>query len=180
MGRGLCIDPVALERRSFRFDTSINPESVELADGWVVDGCVETRGVAELLDREGLRTIRVRGALSTKVERACDRCIDPCSREIDDRFELYFYPEGAIEEGGEHSIGDEETEVGFYEPSGLGLAQVMRDQLNASLPMRWLCKAECPGMCPVCGTNRNTAQCDCENEFEDPRWDALRRLATKR
>jgi uncharacterized protein len=42
--------------------------------------------------------------------------------------------------------------------------------------MQLLCKPECAGLCPQCGTNRNTKPCDCAQKFEDPRWDALKKL----
>ena len=33
--------------------------------------------------------------------------------------------------------------------------------LLTQLPMRFLCKEDCLGLCPVCGTNRNKSLCTC-------------------
>ena len=35
--------------------------------------------------------------------------------------------------------------------------------------MKPLCRDECRGLCPVCGTNLNRATCDCRRDWEDPR-----------
>jgi uncharacterized protein len=53
------------------------------------------------------------------------------------------------------------------------LEDVLREQVLLSLPARTLCKADCKGLCPHCGVDRNTQTCTCaEAEFE-PRWEAL-------
>jgi uncharacterized protein len=42
-----------------------------------------------------------------------------------------------------------------------------------TLPARVLCQADCKGLCPHCGQNLNTAQCNCQAAAADPRWNAL-------
>ena len=42
-----------------------------------------------------------------------------------------------------------------------------------------LCRADCKGLCPSCGTNLNRATCDCTRQWEDPRFAALKELRTK-
>jgi uncharacterized protein len=44
------------------------------------------------------------------------------------------------------------------------------------MPMKPLCFAACKGICPECGTNRNTAPCDCNPQFVDPRLAGLKKL----
>jgi uncharacterized protein len=39
-----------------------------------------------------------------------------------------------------------------------------------------LCRAECAGLCPVCGVDRNDEACSCETEIRDQRWAALDQL----
>ncbi len=38
-----------------------------------------------------------------------------------------------------------------------------KNQIILEFPDRFLCKADCKGLCPVCGCNRNEKECDCEN-----------------
>ena len=35
------------------------------------------------------------------------------------------------------------------------------DALLLEMPMRFLCKPDCKGLCPVCGRNRNIESCTC-------------------
>lgn len=56
------------------------------------------------------------------------------------------------------------------------LDQHLRDLIALEVPMKPMCRADCRGLCPRCGTNLNDGQCDCRSEREDPRWDALRKL----
>ncbi|MGB6974060.1 MAG: DUF177 domain-containing protein [Terracidiphilus sp.] len=45
------------------------------------------------------------------------------------------------------------------------------------MPARTLCKADCKGLCPRCGKNRNVEPCDCAEGESDPRWQALEDLS---
>ena len=80
---------------------------------------------------------------------------------------------------GERAITADETEIGYYEESGLLLEDVVREQVLLSLPSRTLCTADCKGLCPRCGQNLNQAKCTCDEAPADPRWNALAGLADK-
>ncbi len=179
MDRRLFIDAAALECQPLLFEAAIRPSLLDLTEGWAAAGQVEVCGKAELLDSDGLRTIRIRGELRVGVSHACDRCLQDLRQDFDDRFELYFYPMETIEQGGEVAIGRDETEVGFYQDGGVSLVDVVREQLLLWLPARSLCDPDCKGICPVCGSNRNIVHCDCREAFADPRWEGLRHLSYK-
>jgi uncharacterized protein len=52
-----------------------------------------------------------------------------------------------------------------YDIKGLNsvtIDQDVRDELIADHPIRILCKADCRGLCPLCGVNLNQGQCDCK------------------
>ena len=48
--------------------------------------------------------------------------------------------------------------------------------LLLNLPEQVLCKEDCKGLCPECGTNLNLKDCDCGDKDIDPRWAALKNL----
>ena len=52
----------------------------------------------------------------------------------------------------------------------------MRQLLVLNAPQRSLCRPDCRGICPQCGTNLNTGSCDCDKEDIDPRLAPLRNL----
>jgi uncharacterized protein len=76
-------------------------------------------------------------------------------------------------EPGEHAITEDETEIGYYEISGLLLEDAVREQVLLALPGRTLCRQDCQGLCPQCGANRNRTNCGCVQPVVDSRWKAL-------
>jgi uncharacterized protein len=69
-----------------------------------------------------------------------------------------------------------EGETYRLDHDALDLQPLVRDALVLDLPHTPLCGPECRGLCPNCGTDRNTSSCDCETHDTDPRWAALRSL----
>ena len=45
----------------------------------------------------------------------------------------------------------------------LELDDEIRQEIILDYPVKILCKAECRGLCPNCGQNLNTGECDCEH-----------------
>ena len=45
-----------------------------------------------------------------------------------------------------------------------------------ALPDKILCRADCAGLCPVCGVDLNAEPHEHEGEESDPRWAALAEL----
>ncbi len=43
----------------------------------------------------------------------------------------------------------------------LTIDQDVRDEIIAEHPIRILCRPDCKGLCPFCGTNLNNESCDC-------------------
>ncbi|HEY0163181.1 MAG TPA: DUF177 domain-containing protein [Edaphobacter sp.] len=123
--------------------------------------------------------IRLRASYHGDFEILCARCVDPVPQSLSGEFDLIFRPSDADHESGEHSISPDETEIGYYEESGLLLEDVVREQVLLSLPTRTLCKPDCKGLCPRCGQNLNLATCSCDQTPSDSRWNALAGLADK-
>jgi DUF177 domain-containing protein len=74
--------------------------------------------------------------------------------------------------------GEEELSSPYVVDELLDLAAWARDALALAVPSKLLCRADCAGLCPVCGVSLNDADPD-EHRHEtggDPRWDKLREL----
>jgi uncharacterized protein len=135
-------------------------------------------------DRDRFRLI---GRVRTELELACSRCLEPFSMPIDREFDLRYLPAGSAEQGGNADDDDEGNEVEdddvamtFYRDEQIDLNELLREQFYLALPMKPLCRDDCQGLCPQCGTNRNTAPCDCTPQWEDPRLAGLKTLLEKR
>ena len=126
---------------------------------------------------------RLVGTVKTELELACSRCLEPYRMPIDREFDLRYLPATATEHGSDDDHEDEGEEVEdddvamtFYRDEQIDLNELLREQFYLALPMKPLCRDDCQGICPQCGTNRNTAPCDCHPQWEDPRMASLKTL----
>jgi uncharacterized protein len=176
VGRSLLIDASHLERRNLEFDVSFEPPALSLPDNWKLATELHAEGVAELLDRHGSRTIRIKGRIAGRLENTCARCLRRLEETLGGDFELYYYPTSFDSQGEETSLSRDDADVGYYDEPGLPLLDAIHEQILLWLPMRGLCRDDCQGICPQCGVDRNEMQCRCRVESRDDRWAALRRL----
>lgn len=72
--------------------------------------------------------------------------------------------------------GDEELKTPYVVDLQLDLSGWARDALALDLPDQILCRADCAGLCPVCGKDLNVEPHEHEDEAVDPRWAALEAL----
>ncbi len=68
---------------------------------------------------------------------------------------------------------DADLELYGYRGDEVDLEPLFRDLLLLAVPFAPLCEAECKGLCPSCGINRNRTTCQCTPAI-DPRWEALK------
>ena len=71
---------------------------------------------------------------------------------------------------------DEEMTTEYVEGNMLDVSGWARDAVVLALPDKILCRADCAGLCPVCGKNLNEEPHAHEEEHGDPRWAALEAL----
>jgi uncharacterized protein len=120
--------------------------------------------------------VRLTGRLTTRLQLACSRCLEPFEVPVDSPIDVLFLPAAANVGSGEEEVASEDLGVSFYKDDTIDLGDVMREQFFLSLPMKPLCQPECRGLCPECGINRNRETCACQTEWVDPRFEALKRL----
>jgi uncharacterized protein len=128
------------------------------------------------IDRQEPGRYRVAGHLTGEVEVSCSRCVEPFTLPIGSDFDLRYVPRSENVGEGEREVGEDDLATAFYDGDEIDLGHLIMEQFQLSLPMKALCKDDCKGLCPNCGTNLNTGSCDCNAKWEDPRFAALRNL----
>ncbi len=120
------------------------------------------------------RDLRLGGTVETVLRCRCCRCLREFSRRVSSSFDLLYLPQP------EKSTPDMEIElkyddmdVGFYDGVCLDVDLVAVEQIELSLPMRFICREECRGLCYRCGANLNEEACLCAKEETDSRMAAL-------
>lgn len=100
--------------------------------------------------------VSVSGVISAKAHSRCANCLIPVAVDIRAEWEADFA------KGGD---GEEQYPLVGYE---IDLAPAVQEALLLELPIRFLCREDCKGLCPVCGKNRNTDQCTCQEGVTKP------------
>jgi uncharacterized protein len=70
-------------------------------------------------------------------------------------------------------LDEADTRTAFFTGTQLAIADILREQVLLALPMKVLCTIDCKGLCPNCGTNLNSGNCNCPKEDFNPHMDAL-------
>jgi DUF177 domain-containing protein len=119
--------------------------------------------------------IRIAGELTATLELACSRCLEPARLTINKPFDLFFreHDETMFDEDAEVELDEKDTKTAFFTGTKLAIGDVLQEQVLLALPMKTLCKVDCKGLCPVCGTNLNSGSCSCPKEEFSPHMDNL-------
>lgn len=104
--------------------------------------------------------VAVAGTVRAPWAGTCRRCLEPASGTLVVPVREHFTEGGDGEDT--YPLHDGEVDL---EP-------MVRDAVLLELPQAPLCVAECRGLCPQCGVNRNEETCACQPE-RDERWAAL-------
>jgi uncharacterized protein len=113
--------------------------------------------------------VLVQGKLHVGVNGECARCVDDLERHLEIVIEeLYAYPPRP------------DSEFNLVDDGILDLAPLLREEALIALTVVELCRPDCKGLCPTCGTNWNDATCSCDDEVIDPRMAKLKELLDKK
>lgn len=107
------------------------------------------------------------------LEAQCSRCLVPFCYPASIDFEEIYQQQIDLISG--HRIErDAEDETFVIElDNTIDIREGVRQYSEMAAEMRPLCKSDCPGICPVCGSDLNIAPCQCDRTPADPRWAAL-------
>jgi uncharacterized protein len=171
----LLLDLTQIRGPRDRVDRVYQGSALAVADDFTVCSDVSLTGEVEKTDR----VVRLVGTVRATLALPCSRCLEPMTLPVDAAFDLRYLP-AALNTGDEdREVGDEDLGVAFYQGEQIDLGQLIREQFYLALPMKPLCRPDCLGLCPECGTNLNVAQCGCEHRWVDPRMAALGQLLPK-
>ncbi len=95
----------------------------------------------------------------------CARCLDELRTDVTFSVNELL---SQREEGEEQS-----DDIILFDGYEIELDDIIADHFLMNISGRYLCRDDCKGLCPNCGTNLNHGECDCDTEYIDPRWQAL-------
>jgi len=159
---GLLQEPIG-ETRTYEVDSTFEVEG---------HGFERVTGRVQFLrTRAGLL---VRAHLGLIEPETCSRCLKPLDQQVLIDFEEEF--QSLVDpRTGQVLATDERDPDAFVidEKHTLDLSEALRQYREVSLLMQPLCRADCRGLCPRCGSDLNESQCGCEAPAVDDRWAQL-------
>jgi DUF177 domain-containing protein len=132
------------------------------------------------------KTVFVSGNAEAPAVLQCVRCLCAVPFRLRPSFQLTLQPkkkDSAKSPGEYHELHREEMDENFYSGEEIDLGELVREQLLLAVPAYPLCRAECRGLCPHCGADRNQAVCRCAEEGAgmptSPLQESLKRIIKK-
>lgn len=123
-------------------------------------GTVEVKGIIE--QDEGLLIVNGEVIATAIIE--CSRCLNSVRYPLRSGFMQVYSETG------------EGADVLPIRGDEVDLTVPVKESVLLELPIKVLCKEDCKGICPVCGSDRNIVQCGCRQDIADPRMQKLKEL----
>lgn len=108
--------------------------------------------------------IAVAGTASAPWTSPCRRCLRGLSGVA------------VVEVDEQHQIEVTDPDAFAIENGQLDLVPTVRESVLLELDDERLCREDCAGLCPICGSDRNEDACGCDTGVTDERWAVLDQL----
>ncbi len=100
----------------------------------------------------------------------CDRCLNSTLKDVKTSLSAKLKDYKKMQEEDK----EEDEDIIYYNNDILDIEKYVLIEVLSSLPMKTLCKEDCKGLCPECGTDFNQESCDCIVGNIDPRFEKLK------
>ena len=152
--------------RTLRFDGRFIP----------LDDTGETHARGAVLLTRIPQGVMVSGTVDAAVQSECSRCLVLFCRWQSMKLDEVYLQTADVATGARlHPPEEMEEAFAIDGRHVLDLTEALRQYASGAASMKPLCRPDCPGICPRCGTDLREGTCRCANG-EDPRWSPLRQL----
>ncbi len=123
---------------------------------------IQFRGQLDMLGE----FFELQGKITGTIELTCSRCLVKYPHELNIEVDEKF--------SNDQEAVDKDDDIVFMDSDTLDITEIVLGNIILSLPIKRLCKENCRGLCPICGTDLNTSPCTCVAEDVDPRLAKLK------
>lgn len=160
--RRFLISPTALKEGENFFNFDIPPELLsELIDVKKMKPVSNLIYNIKLTKKE--TEIIFEAVIKGEIELLCSMCAEPFRKKINQKINL-IHIKGTLPMFHEPiELSGHELNEEYYQDK-INLLKPMIDTLLLEIPIAPVCKENCKGLCPICGTNLNIKQCKCQGK----------------
>jgi uncharacterized protein len=125
--------------------------------------------------------VELEGSITTTVRLDCGRCLQSFKMPIESQFALTYCPgEPDLEDSDpnqeELELTAEDMGLIHYQGEEINIKNEVQEQVVLAFPLRPLCRQDCQGLCPQCGSDLNAVKCECNHSPSGGKFDALKGL----
>jgi uncharacterized protein len=147
----------------------IPPEGLALELAQKLDlfdtGTASTAFTAKLsIKPTGSGIFHIAGRVEADLLLECSRCLKNFPYHADTELSIDLAPTGTLGGSPEHELDRSELDVEFYQGDEIDPLDFVKEQILIALPMVPLHRSDCKGLCAVCGTDLNEADCGCRKD----------------
>lgn len=118
--------------------------------------------------------LHIEGTVRTAIKYKCSRCLKELSRPLAMNYDLFYLPQPKGKRSDEEiELKYEEMDIAYYDGIRFDVDLMVLEQIELSMPMRFVCREDCRGLCYICGADLNEVACGCQREEPDSRLAAL-------
>ncbi len=106
----------------------------------------------------------------------CSRCLAAFGYPVEVQFEEIFVQQVDVATGAKLPPPEDSESPLIDLSHTIDITEAVRQYSEMAAEMQPLCRPDCPGICPECGTDLNLGDCTCDRGPVDSRWAALAAL----
>ncbi len=110
------------------------------------------------------------GTVKAELNARCNRCLGSMIHPMEAQFQETYYDRNLPSPDGIQS------EWVPFSGDQIDITPELLQTILVHLPMRFICREDCRGLCPVCGADLNNQSCGCTRDEPDPRLAKLKDL----
>lgn len=113
------------------------------------------------------QNVSLSGKIHAEIRPLCSRCGAEFPNNLEIPLTRHLVPhfegprESLLSEEEEIELSEEDMEFSFYHNEEIDLENILAEEILLALPMRFLCREDCRGLCARCGKNLNEGACGC-------------------
>ena len=143
------------------------------------DICVDPNIKGHVVLKRDADEILISGDLEVTITLKCSRCLSQFECSVPVNLDLKAFRTIDEDRGYEPDSELEHNEV-FIHNDEIDLGELIVQEISLDIPMKPLCKDDCPGLCPHCGGAIGPDGCSCSSGVTvDPRWEKLVTLKSR-
>lgn len=116
----------------------------------------------------------VKGAVKALLACTCNLCLEDFGLPVSLDMDTACVPVKDMETQDKKELSPDALDESFYEDDRIDIITLIEEQILLTIPMKAVCRDECKGLCPSCGTNLNMSACGCVKKAVDPRFQKLK------